>query len=572
MLENESQNAAFLWSTLFVRSLFTEGVRHVVISPGSRSTALTLAFASHPGFQKHVIIDERSAAFIALGLAKASGVPAVLVCTSGTAIANYFPAVIEAAQSGIPLIIASADRPPKYRGLGASQTIDQLKIFGTYPVFFHEAGEPDITKQGKKRIQLAATQAVQNALSKGGVSHLNLPFSKPFEPDADYLKQVEKENEKKAERNSPKYSVEVGNTELGETFWSDLVSAERPLLIVGPNPGVDQLSFITPLSRVLNAPILAEPASNISSSKHTIQGFEGFLRNTENWKNLNADFILRFGYQPVSKAINEYLEHHENALQISFMNPNQWVDGSLSSDKQVILKSPLKIPDITGSAEKSWLKTWKKVEKQFKSYRKDQLHPSTPITDGYVFSKISEALPKKTFTMLSNSFPVRDLSLFGEFDAKEIYANRGAAGIDGITSTAIGLSISLQKPGVLFIGDIAFLHDTNALLLAKIVDQPLVIIILNNGGGTIFRMLPVHSFQEKFTPYFETPQTVSIAALCRAHKIDHTLISRPEQLNTTFDSLIEKKGIHVMECITDADDSMELRETLWNFNLATKKG
>ena len=167
--------------------------------------------------------------------------------------------------------------------------------------------------------------------------------------------------------------------------------------------------------------------------------------------------------------------------------------------------------------------------------------------------------------MLSNSFPVRDMSLFGEFDGKEIYVNRGAAGIDGIISTAMGLSIKTGKAGYLMIGDIAFLHDTNALLQAKEVSQPLVIVVLNNGGGTIFRMLPVHQIKDKYTPYFETPQRTKIAALCRAHNIDHTLVSKPEQIIPTFDKLIEKKGVHVMECMTGADESMQQRHTLWNF-------
>ncbi|MAL16639.1 MAG: 2-succinyl-5-enolpyruvyl-6-hydroxy-3-cyclohexene-1-carboxylic-acid synthase [Balneola sp.] len=567
MQENEPQNAAFNWSTVFVRALFEEGIKHVVISPGSRSTALTLAFSAHSGFKKHIAIDERSAAFMAIGIAKASGNPAVLVCTSGTALSNYFPAVIEASQSGVPLIILSADRPPYYRGVNASQTIDQFKIFGNYPVFFHEVGEPDTHERSQKRLKLAASQAVQISIEKAGVSHLNFAFSKPFEPDQDYLKQVEFENEKQSRRPSPKYSIENGKMKLGETFWSDIISAEKPLIVVGPVSTSDQLEFITPLARILEAPILAEPGSMVPTSRHTIQGFDGFLRNQDNWEELDADLILRFGQQPVSKAVNQYLDKLDDVMQISFMNESHWTDGSLSSQKQIILKGPLNIPDVTGGADKGWLKKWKKTEKDFKTFREEQLHPSAPITDGYVFSKIMNSIPKKTFTMLSNSFPVRDMSLFGEFDGKEIYVNRGAAGIDGITSTAIGLSVSSDKAGVLFVGDIAFLHDSNALLMAKEVNHPLVIIVLNNGGGTIFRMLPVHQIKDKYTTYFETPQRVKVAALCRAHSIDHTLVSRPEQIIATFEKLIQKNGVHVMECMTGADESMQERHSLWNFKM-----
>jgi len=354
---------------------------------------------------------------------------------------------------------------------------------------------------------------------------------------------------------------------MGETFWSDLISAERPLIIVGPTSPSDHIDCITPLARALEAPIIAEPGSQIPTSRHTIQGFEGFLKQPGNQDKFEPDLILRFGQQPVSKGVNQYLDRFSEMMQISFMNPNQWIDGSLSSHKQVKLNGPLHIPEITGSADKGWLKKWKKTEKDFKVFREEHLHPSTPITDGYVFSKVTETQPKKSFVMLSNSFPVRDMSLFGEFDGKEMYVNRGAAGIDGVISTAVGLSVFNERPGILMIGDIAFLHDTNGLLLAKEVNQPLVIVVLNNGGGTIFRMLPVHKIKDKYTGYFETPQKAKIAALCRAHNIDHTLVSRPEQIISTFDKLIEKKGVHVMECITGADESMEQRRALWEFKL-----
>lgn len=567
MQENEFQNVAFNWSTLFVRTLFDEGVRNVVISPGSRSTALTLSFSAHSGFDKYMAIDERSAAFMAMGMAKASGIPTILVCTSGTALANYFPAVIEASQSGTPLIILSADRPPHYRGVRASQTIDQLKIFGNYPVFFHETGEPSTNERSQQRLKIAATQAVQEAVTKSGISHVNFAFSKPFEPTLNFLKQTEFENEKQARRPSPKYSIQQGELKLGETFWSDLISAERPLIVVGPVSTSDQLDFVTPLARALDAPILAEPGSQVPTSRHTIEGFDGFLHHAENRKKLSADLILRFGQQPVSKALNDYLDNHNEAMQISFMHPQLWTDGSLSATKSIKLTGPLEIPEVSGSADKNWLKSWKQSEKAFKTYREQELHPSNPMTDGYVFSKITESMPKKAFTMLSNSFSVRDMSLFGEFDGRDIYVNRGAAGIDGITSTAIGLSIAKQKTGVLFIGDIAFLHDSNALLQVNEVKHPLVIVVLNNGGGTIFRMLPVHQIREKYTRYFETPQKARLAALCRTHGIDHTLVSRPEQIISTFERLIERNGVHVMECMTGPDESMEQRQNLWNYEI-----
>lgn len=565
MPERDPKNLNFYWSTIFVRALYENGVRDVILSPGSRSTPLTLAFAAHPGFRKTTIIDERSAAFTALGIAKSSGVPACLVCTSGTALANYMPAVVEASQSSVPLIVASADRPPHLRGIGASQTIDQIKFFGDYTVFFHETGEPKESNKSILRLERSAAQAVQSSKSNGGVSHINFAFSKPFEPDPHFLENIELENEKHSRKSYGGYKITVGNSSFGDNFWSDLISAEKPVIIIGPSVPGEYFSTAAQLSKVLNAPILAEPASNISASKFTISGFDGFLINPEIAITLAPDLILRFGEEPVSKALTNYLANNSEVMQIRFRHNSDLKDESLSAHKSVTLRSELEIPEISGSTEKDWLKSWRKHQKDFGNFRHELLFPTSPLTDGYVFSSVTSLLPKKSFSMVSNSFPVRDISLFGDFDGKEIYANRGAAGIDGITSTAIGLSLDLKKTGVLFIGDIAFLHDSNALLNAKYVSETLIIIVLNNGGGTIFRMLPINEQKNKYSDYFETPQNVSIAALCRAHKIKHMLISRPEQLISSFEDTLEKKGVFVLECMTDADDSMELRKKLWNY-------
>ncbi len=566
MPENDPKNLAFYWSTLFVRTLFEEGIRHVVISPGSRSTALTLAFAAHPGFKKHVVIDERSAAFAALGMGKASGIPAVLVCTSGTAAANYYPAIIEAAQSGVPMIAATADRPPHARGIGSSQTIDQFKIFGDYSVFFHEAGEPRNGEIYRKRLQVAAKQAVHFSVNSGGLSHINFPFSKPFEPEESFLKKVEEVNHLQAAKASRKqHKQEPHEMKLSDDFWKDVGRAKRPVIIAGPTHSQLKTDFISKLAEAIGAVILAEPSSNFPRSENAVQGFEGFLRNRQSRDMLKPDFMLRFGAQPFSNALNSYLEENTDIPQINFLNSRLWNDGSLSATTFIPLTAPLAVPALQGNAGKHWLGAWKKLERAYNTFKNGLLSESGTLTDGYVFSEISKLLPANSFSMLSNSFPVRDMAMFGEFTGKEMYINRGAAGIDGITSTAIGLSAQLQKPGVLFIGDIAFLHDSNALLSAALVEKPLVIILLNNGGGTIFRMLPVYSVKEKYTPYFETPQNTDVAALCAAYHIHHKKITAKYQLQESFEEAIGQNGIHVLECVTDADISMEQRKKLWDF-------
>ncbi len=565
MPDRDPINLNFYWSTQFVRALFEDGVREVVISPGSRSTPLTLAFASHSGFKKHVVIDERSAAFTALGMGKASGTPACLVCTSGTALANYFPAIVEASNSGVPMLVASADRPPHLRGLGASQTIDQLKVYGDYPVFFHDVGEPKESDKSITRLQKAASQAVALSKKKGGVAHINFPFSKPLTPEEEFLKKTTFENDKHAKQSFRSFSANEIVSYADEQFWSDLISSEHPIIIAGAVSEEDEIRNVQKLAKTLDAPILAEPGSKIPNSKYVISGYDGFLRNEEIVEELHTDLILRFGSEPVSRALKDYLNTHYKSPQIRFLRKDVLEDESLTSTKTVSIKGELDIPEVSGATDKNWLKSWRRHQKLFTKFRQESIHPSVPLTDGYVFHNLAQLIPKKSFVMLSNSFPVRDFSLFGNYEGREVYVNRGAAGIDGITSTAIGISKSSKKTGVLFIGDIAFLHDSNALLQANYIDEPLVVVILNNAGGSIFKMLPIHELKETFTPYFETPQQVSIAALCRAHKVDHTLISKPEQLIPAFEARVQKPGIHVLECITDSEESMNQREILWNY-------
>ncbi len=566
MPDRDPLNLNFYWSTQFVRSLYEKGVHRVIISPGSRSTPLTLAFAAHPGFEKTINIDERSAAFMALGMSKVDGIPTCLVCTSGTAVANYLPAIIEATQSSVPLIVLSADRPPHLRGIGSSQTIDQIKIFGDYPVFFHEVGEPKESNNSILRLERAAVQAVENAVSKKGVSHLNFSFSKPFEPENDFLEVVKSDNEKQSKK---RYSLKVWDQKphtLDDKFWIAASEANKPIIIAGPEIEPIDASSLENLAKQLNAPVLVEPGSNLNSSKYTVTGFDGFLRNEEISNELTPDLILRFGDEPVSKAIQNYLKLHSNIKQIRFLGSNEIQDESLTAEEFIFTQGAgFEVNEFETEIDKEWIRSWRRYQKSYYAYKERLMYPTSPLTDGYVFHTLGNLIPSKSFTMLSNSFPVRDLALFSDYDGKEIFVNRGAAGIDGILSTTIGISKVAKKPGVLFIGDIAFLHDSNALLKLHEIEEPLIIVVLNNGGGSIFKMLPINEHKNEYSDYFETPHTVSFAAMCRAHKIDHTLISRPEQLIPTFESHIERSGPHIFECITDSEDSMELRRLLWQF-------
>ncbi len=554
------------YTSLLIRSLYQHGVRNAIISPGSRSTPLTIAAAIHPGIEKKVVLDERSAAFIALGIGKATGKPAILICTSGTALANYFPAVIEAKESGVPMIILSADRPPAQRGIGSSQTIDQLNIFGDRALFFHEVGEPLGELTDIKRIHALGRQSVDISTSRGGAVHLNFPFRKPLEPSKEQLNKEILLSEKQVQ--DPSFSEETVTgrvLQLNPVLLRLMAASEKPLIICGPSDPAHSLEAqVRKIGALLNAPLIAEPGSSITHHSEDLVRYEQYLRSHEVLSELRPDLILRFGDQPYSKSVLTALDHWSDQLMIHFSAREVMQDQALSVDYRINCK-PNDDPDfstIKKSAKNSWESAWKEKDHQSNELLNRELSVSADLTDGHIFHHLSSTLGNQWNVMLSNSFPVRDMALFGSHE-KNQFVNRGAAGIDGIMSTALGQDISTNRPTCCMIGDLAFLHDSNALLSIKKTNQPFVAVVINNGGGTIFKMLPIAGMEmdKLFKTYFETPQQVNIQKLAEANNIPFIRITDLEQLkkldlNSLSDSLI-------VECVTYVDKSMIMRKNLW---------
>lgn len=563
MTDMHPANKPFYWATVFFRRLHELGVQQVVISPGSRSTPLTLAAAAHDHLQKHVILDERSAAFTALGIAKATGTPAVLICTSGTALANYYPAVIEARQSGVPLILATADRPPNLRATGANQAADQLKIFGDYPVFFHEVGEPHLEEQDLQRLRLLADQAIAATLERRGPAHLNFPFRKPLEPEKQFLQKTAQKNQQGtlAEVNRQRDSYP-----LPQSILQHISRSRRPLIMVGPVAPRDDLASIGQLADDFAIPVLAESAV---PTEHQIQGFAGFLRNEDQQKFLEPDLLLRFGFQPTTKAMELALQEWHPEHHLHFATTHDWHDSTFSGAKRIPwMGRPLRYEPLSGNADRQWLPSWREAEERYDIYYQEQISQTPELTDGAIYHHLTPQITEKAFIAVSNSFPARDIQQFGRQSINvPLFLNRGVSGIDGVTSTALGLNIALEKPGILFTGDLAFLHDSNALLNQKLLKQPLVIVIINNSGGSIFRMLPVEQHEKYFDTYFETPQSVDIATLVKAHQIPFRKFENLQELKA-FDLpewIHQHRRLSVIECETNAEASMALRNELWGY-------
>lgn len=559
MQPNNDAQLQSLWSYLFLSRLHALGLNHVFISPGSRSTPLVQAAECLTNLNKHIILDERSAAYTALGTAKATGKATALICTSGTAVANYYPAVIEARQSGTPLIVLSADRPADERNTGANQTINQIDIYGSYPVLFEDAGDADFSDDGFQHITELAFTSWNAAAHKHGPVHINFPFHKPLESDAKWLSELQSISvlPEALERSSE-------TATLSKDVRNLITTSERVLIIAGPMRFSESTQEIFEALATCNTPVIAEAGSQLCSLPNAIHGADAFLRNSDLISELKPDLIVRLGRQPVSKGINNFLMVFNKVPHLILPHLG-YEDNAHKAEYITVLNSPInEISEALQPGNDKWLLTWKRCSEKTLSLV-DQFEKKV-VTDWHAYQEIIPGLAHDWFIMASNSFPARDLDLASGHLLKNqpVYMNRGASGIDGITSTAIGIALGSQKSGVLFTGDLAFLHDTTALLQAKSISQTLIIIVNNNGGGQIFRMLPFPERDETFTKYFETPQNAHLIHLAKAFGVQYRQARQPGDIGKHFHALKDTSGLHIIECITDPEVSMSRRRTVWS--------
>ncbi len=563
---NESpQNRVFYRATIFFRHLASCYLKHAIISPGSRSTPLVLAAASLPQIKKHTVLDERSAAFLALGIAKATNKPAALICTSGTAVANYYPAVIEAKKSGVPLLLLTADRPARLHGAGANQTINQQHIFADYPVFFKNI---DVERLKEGDIQKQATEAFHVSINQQGPIHLNFPFDKPLEPNQSFFQAIYNENKQAIQAESEINESNKKSFHFNDDTLKAIKYAEHPLIIIGQLTPADNLKSIFQLAERLNAPVLTE--SGVANRKLSVQGFDGFLRSVANQKQLQPDLILHLGLQPASESLLQSIKNWKPVQHIDSIEISCNTNSNKPSINFIEWKGQSIAKDGITSKHSDSLKNWKKAEKSFAKFSQTLLEKNKTLTDGHIYHHLTPGIPEDWYVFIANSFPARDHSLFGRWKTQKIFTNRGASGIDGITSTAMGVNIGLDKPGVLFTGDLSFLHDSNALLNKKALNHPLIVIVINNRGGSLFRMLPIFEFEETFTPYFETPQEADVAGLAASYGVKAKVVESVKELKEiNLEKLVNQSepNLQIIECRTDPDVSMKLRKELWNFEL-----
>lgn len=570
------RNTNSLWASVAVETLAHLGLKTTVVCPGSRSTPLTVAFANHPTIEALPILDERSAAFFALGCAKEQQLPVALVCTSGTAGANFYPAIIEAYESSIPLLIFTADRPPEMRECASGQTIDQQKLYGSFTKHYSELALPIANIQMLRYLRQTLVNAWRQSLSPSpGPIHFNCSFQDPLPPVKDSSTQ-----QLQQEWNTQHFFSFVETTVSEERAQSLPISAwrqsQRGLIIAGPaSPKAPEeyCALVSNLSAQLGWPVLAEglsPLRNYQSQKCSlITAYDVILRDPTRATDLIPDRVLQLGPLPISKVLRQWLQCHQPQRWIvgnqrnldPLHGPTQGLSISLSSLTDLLKAEP------TTEKDSDYTQQWQTYERSIREVLDSQLAAENHLVESKVVWLLSQHLPTNTPLFIANSMPVRDVEYFWPAGDRNIqpFFSRGANGIDGTLSTAMGIAHHNQ-PTVLLTGDLAFLHDTNGLLNASKLAGHLTVVLINNNGGGIFEMLPISQFEAVFEDYFITPQTVDIFKLCAAYGIEHKTITEIADFVESIQQL-PKSGMRVLEIKCDRNQSVTQRKALLNITL-----
>ena len=540
-----------------VDEFYQLGVRHAVFSPGSRSTTMAMLFKEHEGFETYMNIDERSASFMALGIAKAHKEPTILVCTSGSAVAHYLPAILEAQYSGVPLIVLSADRPHTLLHVGAPQTVDQHKIFGTAVNYFEELAVPQEAHYYTYPRQVARKSYMKAMDTKKGPVHINVPLFEPLVPELS-------RNHFEAGRSSfkvvkPNYS-DIFACGEGNNL---LERYERILILAGPQIDVDEADMIRSFGEALQAPILADPLSNVrgcGTSKVVISTYDALLAGKALWHELKPDCVIQFGQIVVSKRVQQMIaswtdvEYIEVNPTMDSMNPT----GKTTMHMQASIDVFTNLYGVKNDSP-AYLGKWKHLETAGKQKLGTAIEEPSCF-EGRTIRELQQHISDNAQVLIANSMSIRDFDYFwfsGESKAV-LYGNRGVNGIDGTISTALGLAAN-GRPTYLVTGDLSLFHDLNGLAVAKTHNLNLTIILHNNDGGGIFEYLPQKGTKH-FDYLFSTSQGLDYSGAAKLYGCGYTKISSPDELSSVLAKIGQESGVHIIEIPTNREYSRELHK------------
>ena len=564
------------WGELIIEELVRHDTDCFCISPGSRSTPLTIAVAKNPRAKSVIFYDERAAAYYALGHARASGRPAVLICTSGTAAANYLPAVIEAAVEQIPLLVLTSDRPPELRDTGANQAINQTFLFGTHVRWFFDPGCPcsEFTTE-------ALLSTIDHAVSKtlqplSGPVHLNFPFREPF------FENTKKETNSKVET-LPEQKVYVRNTAFSKVLPNSEIKAllknrpESGILSIGRVPA-DSLDSLKKLAEELAWPVFADVTSGLrlgENCPNRITYYDQLLIKDLDSANWEIEAVWHIGFPPTSKRwlthwgenpaaqmvwIADHAERHDQSHNFRWKIES----GIAEFCEQLVSELQLeKRADIIPLKTQKWLQASAKVEAVMEQHF--PLNSDKKEIDDFALSRrLTEIIPETHGFFIGNSIPVRAVDMLGSGKGAEIPTalNRGASGIDGLISSACGYSSGLKRPVSLLIGDLSAMHDLNSFKLLAESPEPVFVVLLNNHGGGIFSFLPVAKQTDIFETFFGTPHSNDFLSVAEMFGLNYF---RPDSISAfvkDYRQAVRENKSAVIEIFTERDKNPQQLEAL----------
>lgn len=555
-------------TTSFAATLVDEwaraGLTEAVVAPGSRSTPLTLALARDGRFRVHVVVDERSAAFLALGIGLASGRPAVLVCTSGTAAAHFHPAVIEAHHARVPLLVCTANRPPELHDTGAGQTIDQAHLYGRAVRWFCAPGPPaDLPGAGETWRSVASRAVAETLASPPGPVHLDLAFREPLVPTGEPLVDAP------GRAGGLPWTVTTRGTlapdEATVARVADLVaSAPRGLLVAGWGSGVSPATAER-FAAAAGWPLLADTISGARSGEHAVTAYEALVRAPGFGAAHSPDLVVRVGAPLTSKVTTQWLDPQVPQVLVdpdgAWLDPHRAASERLAVDAEVLLGAVAK--RLGGTRASAWLDGWLAAERTARATIDSMLDASDEPFDGRVARDVVAALPEGAALLVSSSMPVRDVEWFGAArTGVRFFSNRGANGIDGLVSTTLGIAAAHPGPVIALLGDLAFLHDANGLLGAASRGLSATFVVVDNDGGGIFSFLPQQGLPELET-LFATPTGADVAAIASAHGVEARRVARASEVPAALHDALAAGGVQVVVVPTDRASNAERHREVW---------
>jgi 2-succinyl-5-enolpyruvyl-6-hydroxy-3-cyclohexene-1-carboxylate synthase len=562
-------NRNFFISQLFAEELSKCGIKNCCISPGSRNTPLTAAFALQKQISKFVCVDERSSAFFALGLTQASKLPTVIICTSGTAVAEFYPAIIEAYKNNFPLIVITADRPKGMSEFGANQTINQIGIYKNHIQDEYNIDAAVLDLDLLKYVKDTAYNCFWEASYSCKPVHINFHFDKPLEPDA-YTDEISDllAEQITAYKHKVKKDIRNESGSLGE-FASIFQQLRKGLIIAGSELfEKEAASSIYKFSELSGYPILAEVTSNLKKKdcKTLVTNIDSFLE-FYNFPFGKPEIIIHFGKSVFSKGFDNFLKnfngkYYQVNTYSSLFDPFKKVTQKIKMHPHFFCEEINS--KISGTDSKEWLNDIVKFDGSISVKLTKKLAEIKQPYEGSLYRNFMKCLPDKCSIFLSNSLPIRDFNNFAGVmpPGITIYNNRGAAGIDGIIGTAAGICKQTKHSTILITGDLAFYYDINSLLTAKKYNIPLVILLVNNNGGGIFNTLPIAGNFNEFEDYFTAPLNLNFKKIVEGFGGNYTLLTSINNLKWAIEKALKLDDFSVIEFKTNSTVSSDIKKSI----------